>query len=118
MPARFASAALLLSALLSLPAMAGERQWTVLSSGDGDDTHERWQVSATRLHTLPAFDPARAEPPLSVHQATAAARRRALHAAAMQQGLPPTAAWPHSPARTRTPRCCTRLRSVHRSRRA
>ncbi|MGE8283644.1 MAG: hypothetical protein ACN6PX_07255 [Stenotrophomonas lactitubi] len=73
MPARCASAALLLSALLSLPVMAGERQWTVLSSGDADDTHERWQVSATRLHTLPAFDPARAEAPLSVHQATAAA---------------------------------------------
>ncbi|MDT9580440.1 hypothetical protein RS982_03865 [Stenotrophomonas indicatrix] len=73
MPARFASAALLLSALLSLPAMAGERQWTVLSSGDGDHTHERWQVSGTRLRTLPAFDPARAEPPLSVHQAAAAA---------------------------------------------
>lgn len=73
MPARCASAALLLSALLSLPVMAGERQWTVLSSGDGDDTHERWQVSATRLRTLPAFDPARAEPPLSVHQATIAA---------------------------------------------
>jgi hypothetical protein len=73
MPARYPAAALLMSALLSLPAMAGEGQWTVLSSGDGDDTHERWQVSATRLHTLPAFDPARAEPPLSVHQATAAA---------------------------------------------
>lgn len=73
MPARCASAALLLSALLSLPVKAGERQWTVLSSGDGDDTHERWQVSATRLRTLPAFDPARAEPPLSVHQATIAA---------------------------------------------
>ncbi|QII29244.1 hypothetical protein G6052_11120 [Stenotrophomonas maltophilia] len=73
MPVRCASAALLLSALLSLPTMAGERQWTVLSSGDGGDTHERWQVSATQLHTLPAFDPARAEPPLSVHQATAAA---------------------------------------------
>ncbi|MDH6329345.1 hypothetical protein M2299_000145 [Stenotrophomonas sp. 1278] len=73
MPARFASAALLLSALLSLPAMAGEHQWTVLSSGDGDHTRERWQVSGTRLRTLPAFDPARAEPPLSVHQAAAAA---------------------------------------------
>ncbi|WP_223482558.1 hypothetical protein [Stenotrophomonas sp. OVS01A] len=73
MPARFASAALLLSALLSAPAMAGERQWTVLFSGDGDDTHERWQVSGTRLRTLPVFDPARAEPPLSVHQAAAAA---------------------------------------------
>lgn len=73
MPARYHAAALLMSALLSFPVMAGERQWTVLSSGDADDTHERWQVSATRLHTLPAFDPARAEPPLSVHQATAAA---------------------------------------------
>lgn len=73
MPARVASAAFLLSALLSLPVMAGERQWTVLSSGDDADTHERWQVSGTRLRTLPAFDPARAEPPLSVHQATAAA---------------------------------------------
>ncbi|WKL17234.1 hypothetical protein QYQ99_06870 [Comamonas testosteroni] len=73
MSARIASAAFLLSALLSPPVMAGERQWTVLSSGDGADTHERWQVSGTRLRTLPAFDPARAEPPLSVHQATAAA---------------------------------------------
>ncbi|WP_340569389.1 hypothetical protein [Stenotrophomonas sp. G106K1] len=73
MSARCASAALLLSALLSLPVMAGERQWTVLASGDDDHTHERWQVSATRLHALPTFDPARAEPPLSVHQATAAA---------------------------------------------
>lgn len=73
MPARCASAALLLSALLSLPVMAGEHQWTVLSSGDGDHTRERWQVSGTRLRTLPAFDPARAEPPLSVHQAAAAA---------------------------------------------
>jgi len=73
MPARVASAAFLLFALLSLPVMAGERQWTVLSSGDDADTHERWQVSGTRLRTLPAFDPARAEPPLSVHQATAAA---------------------------------------------
>ncbi len=73
MPARFAPAARLLSALLGLPVMAGERQWTVQSNGDADDTHERWQVGATRLHTLPAFDPARTEPPLSVHQATAAA---------------------------------------------
>ncbi|MGG6342031.1 hypothetical protein ACQ5SA_02130 [Stenotrophomonas indicatrix] len=73
MPVRCAPAALLLSALLGLPVMAGERQWTVLSSGDADNTHERWQVGATRLHTLPAFDPARTEPPLSVHQATAAA---------------------------------------------
>ncbi|MBA0098602.1 hypothetical protein WH218_05965 [Stenotrophomonas indicatrix] len=73
MPDRFASAALLLSALLSLPAMAGEHQWTVLSSGDGDHTRERWQVSGTQLRTLPVFDPARAEPPLSVHQAAAAA---------------------------------------------
>ncbi|WP_223485676.1 hypothetical protein [Stenotrophomonas indicatrix] len=73
MPDRFASATLLLSALLSLPAMAGEHQWTVLSSGNGDHTRERWQVSGTRLRTLPVFDPARAEPPLSVHQAAAAA---------------------------------------------
>lgn len=29
MPARFAPAALLLSALLSHPVMAGERQWTM-----------------------------------------------------------------------------------------
>ncbi|QKW56684.1 hypothetical protein [Stenotrophomonas sp. NA06056] len=73
MSVRRAAVALLLSVLMSLPVMAGERQWTVLSSGDGDDTHERWQVSATRLRALPAFDPVRAEPPLSVHQATAAA---------------------------------------------
>ena len=68
-----ASAAFLMSALLSPLVMAGEHQWTLLSSGDGVDTHERWQVNGTRLRTLPAFDPARAEPPLSVHQATAAA---------------------------------------------
>lgn len=73
MPVRCAPAARLLSALLGLPVMAGERHWTVLASGGGDDTEERWQVSGTRLPTLPAFDPARAEPPLSVHQATAAA---------------------------------------------
>jgi hypothetical protein len=66
------SAAFLLSALLRPLVMAGEHQWTLLSSGDGVDTHERWQVNGTRLRTLPALT-RRAEPPLSVHQATAAA---------------------------------------------
>lgn len=73
MPARCIAAVLLLSALANPLAMAVERQWTVLASGDDVQTHERWQVSESRLRTLPAFDPARAEPPLSVHQATAAA---------------------------------------------
>ncbi|MEG0185076.1 MAG: hypothetical protein RR704_16700 [Stenotrophomonas sp.] len=64
---------LLVFALVGMPAWAADRNWTVLASGDDLETREQWQVSDTRLRALPVFDPARAEPPLSPHQATALA---------------------------------------------
>lgn len=69
---RFASLLLLLT-FAGAPVWAGERHWTVLASGDDATTQERWQVTDSRLRALPAFDPARDEPPLSLHQATALA---------------------------------------------
>ena len=50
-----------------------EKKWLVLSSGDEEKITEAWYVTASKLKSLPAFDPSKSDPPVTIRQAVALA---------------------------------------------